>query len=98
MEIMETELINSALKGISTSTLPCLLMALAIWWLQKSNNTWISALNLERDGRLKDHEERIEELQRRCTECEVDRADLRQKLFSHLGVKFSKAQEPHSHA
>lgn len=78
---METEFISTVIKGLAATGLPSLLMGFAIWWLQKSNAGWITTLNAEREARIRDHETRICELQKRSDICEQDRMDLRQRLF-----------------
>ena len=77
----ERELFSQLLSGLAATGLPSLLMGAAIWWLQKSNSGWIKTLDAEREARIRDHEQRIQELQQRSDKCEEDRMDLRHKLF-----------------
>lgn len=53
-------------------------MALAVWWLQKSNRDLLTELNRERTDRLDLMQEQIQN-------CEQDRAKLWNTLMRHLG-------------
>ena len=90
---MEQQFITQLLSGLAATGLPSLLMGAAIWWLQKSNSGWIITLNQEREARLKDHDERIQDLQKRSDSCEADRVDLRQKLFSIIAEVHSRKSQ-----
>jgi hypothetical protein len=44
--------VASIWEAIATAGFPAMLMALAVWWLQKSNRELVDALNTERSERL----------------------------------------------
>ena len=87
---MEQQFVTQLLSGLAATGLPSLLMGAAIWRLQKSNAGWIMTLNSEREARLRDHDSRINDLQKRSDLCESDRLDLRQKLFDIIKEVHSK--------
>lgn len=62
---------------IAAAGLPALLMAVAVWYLQKSNNALVVELNKERSERLDAMEKHIED-------CDMDRKQLRDMLIKHL--------------
>lgn len=63
---------------LASAGLPALLMALAVWWLQKSNRELLTELNRERTDRL-------DLMQEQIANCEQDRAKLWSTLMRHLG-------------
>ena len=63
---------------LASAGLPALLMAMAVWWLQKSNRELLTELNRERTDRL-------DLMQEQITKCEDDRAKLWQALMRHTG-------------
>lgn len=63
---------------LASAGLPALLMALAVWWLQKSNRDLLTELNRERTDRL-------DLMQEQIRNCEQDRAKLWNTLMRHLG-------------
>lgn len=68
---------------IIAAGLPAVLMALAVWWLQRSNTTLVEELHVERKERLDSMAAEIERLQLRSDRCEADRLDLH-KQFARL--------------
>lgn len=64
---------------IAAAGLPALLMAVAVWYLQKSNNALVVELNKERSERLDAMEKHIED-------CDTDRKQLRDMLIKHLAA------------
>ena len=70
-------------SSIARAGLPALLMALAVWWLQKTNRELVGALNTERSERLDAMESHIEN-------CDTDRRELRDMLLRHLGAPQSQ--------
>jgi hypothetical protein len=69
---------------IATAGLPSLLMAVAVWWLQKGNNQLVHELNKERS-------ERLDVMEKHIAECDDDRKilrneskELRDMLIKHL--------------
>ena len=65
---------------IAAAGLPALLMAVAVWWLQKGNNQLVNELNKERSQRLDVMEKHIKE-------CDDDRKVLRDMLIKHLAAE-----------
>jgi hypothetical protein len=63
---------------LASAGLPALLMAMAVWWLQKSNRELLTELNRERTDRL-------DLMQEQIAKCENDRAKLWSTLMRHLG-------------
>ncbi|MEY4442984.1 MAG: hypothetical protein RL442_1984 [Pseudomonadota bacterium] len=63
---------------LASAGLPALLMAMAVWWLQKSNRELLTELNRERTDRL-------DLMQEQIAKCEDDRAKLWQALMRHIG-------------
>lgn len=70
---MEQQLISSLLQGIGTAGLPALLMATAVWYLQKSNRELITQLNTERN-------ERLTTMEKHMDVCDKERGELRSQL------------------
>lgn len=66
-------------EAVATAGLPALLMAMAVWWLQKSNRELVGALNTERS-------ERLDAMEKHIGECDFDRKELRNMLLRHLGA------------
>lgn len=62
---------------IAAAGLPALLMAVAVWWLQKGNTSLVNELNKERSQRLDAMEAHIKD-------CDDDRRNLRDMLIKHL--------------
>lgn len=62
---------------IAAAGLPALLMAVAVWWLQKGNTSLVNELNKERSQRLDVMENHIKD-------CDDDRRNLRDMLIKHL--------------
>jgi len=62
---------------IASAGLPALLMAVAVWYLQKGNNELVKELNRERSERLDSMEQHIKD-------CDEDRKQLRDMLIKHL--------------
>lgn len=65
-------------ESLARAGLPALLMACAVWWLQKSNRELVSALNNERS-------ERLDAMENHIQACDTDRKELRDMLLRHLG-------------
>ena len=66
-------------EQLASAGLPALLMACAVWWLQKGNRELVMELNKERS-------ERIDTLENHVVNCDRDRVELRNMLLKHLGV------------
>jgi len=66
-------------ESIARAGLPALLMALAVWWLQKTNRELVGALNSERS-------ERLDAMEQHIVACDADRKELRNMLLRHLGA------------
>jgi hypothetical protein len=66
-------------EQIASNGLPSLLMAIAVWWLQKGQRELVMELNKERS-------ERIDALEAHVETCDKDRMDLRNLLLRHLGA------------
>jgi len=64
-------------ESIARAGLPSLLMAMAVWWLQKSNRELVGALNSERS-------ERLDAMEQHIVACDSDRKELRNMLLKHL--------------
>ena len=62
---------------IASAGLPALLMAVAVWYLQKGNNELVKELNRERS-------ERLDTMERHIKDCDDDRKQLRDMLIKHL--------------
>lgn len=62
---------------IASAGLPALLMAVAVWYLQKGNNELVKELNRERS-------ERLDTMERHIKDCDDDRKNLRDMLIKHL--------------
>lgn len=62
---------------IASAGLPALLMAIAVWYLQKGNNELVKELNRERS-------ERLDTMERHIKDCDDDRKQLRDMLIKHL--------------
>lgn len=71
---MEQQLVNSLVQGIGTAGLPALMMAMAVWYLQKSNRELITQLNTERD-------ERLTTMEKHMDVCDKERGELRSQLI-----------------
>lgn len=71
--------VASIWEAIATAGFPAMLMALAVWWLQKSNRELVDALNTERS-------ERLDAMEKHIDECDLDRRELRNMLLRHLGA------------
>ena len=67
-------------ESIASAGLPALLMAAAVWWLQKTNSTLICALNEEREDRMARMDKEIERLRSKSDECERDRLALHREI------------------
>lgn len=65
---------------IASAGLPALLMAAAVWWLQKSNNQLVNELNRERS-------ERLDKMEKHVDDCDKDRRELRDMLIKHLATE-----------
>ena len=61
------------LQQLASAGLPALLMAIAVWWLQKSNSNIISAYNKERS-------ERLDMMEQHMRSCDEDRRRISDKL------------------
>lgn len=81
---MDPSLLSPLLSGLVGNGLPSLLMAAAIWWLQRSQERWIGELSKERVAHMDSLERRCDDLEKRSDECERDRIDLRNKLLTVL--------------
>lgn len=66
-------------QSIASAGLPALLMACAVWWLQKGNRELVVELNRERS-------ERLDGMEGHISECDNDRKELRNMLLHHLGA------------
>lgn len=66
-------------ESLARAGLPALLMALAVWWLQKTNRELVGALNTERS-------ERLDAMEGHIANCDTDRKELRDMLLRHLGA------------
>lgn len=55
---------------------PVVLLMVAIWWMQRSNNDLVARLHAERT-------ERLDKLEVAIKECETDRRELWEKLLEH---------------
>jgi hypothetical protein len=66
-------------ETLASSGTPALLMACAVWWLQKGNRELVMELNKERS-------DRIDTLENHVVNCDKDRSELRTMLLKHLGV------------
>lgn len=64
-------------QSIASAGLPSLLMAVAVWWLQKGNAHLVNELNKERS-------ERLDAMEAHITDCDQDRKELRTMLINHL--------------
>lgn len=64
-------------QQIASAGLPALLMAAAVWWLQKSNRELVGELNKERS-------ERLDLMEQHIKDCDNDRRELRDMLIKHL--------------
>jgi hypothetical protein len=62
---------------IASAGLPALLMAVAVWYLQKGNNELVKELNRERS-------ERLDTMEKHIRDCDDDRKQLRDMLIKHL--------------
>lgn len=71
---MEQQLLTSLVQGIGSAGLPCVMMAVVVWYLQKSNRELITQLNTERDERLTTMESHMEA-------CDKERSELRGQLL-----------------
>ncbi len=65
-------------EQVASAGVPALLMAVAVWWLQKGNRELVVELNRERS-------DRIDALEKHVEDCDTDRKDLRNMLLRHLG-------------
>lgn len=70
---MET-LWTPLMQGIGAAGLPAVLMAVAVWYLQKTNGALITQLNAERKDQLT-------LLSAHVAACDAERAELRGKLL-----------------
>lgn len=77
--ICSTEIPTEIWESIARAGLPALLMALAVWWLQKTNRELVGALNAERS-------ERLDAMESHIANCDTDRKELRDMLLRHLGA------------
>ena len=77
-------------ESLARAGLPALLMALAVWWLQRTNRELVGALNNERSDRLDAMEQHI-------ANCDTDRKELRDMLLRHLGATHSTLSAPGQH-
>lgn len=68
---------------IIAAGLPAVLMALAVWWLQRSNTTLVGELHVERKERLDSMAAEMQRLRERSDRCEADRLELH-KQFARL--------------
>lgn len=62
---------------IAAAGLPALLMAVAVWWLTRSNTELVKELNRERS-------ERLDTMEGHIKDCDEDRKQLRDMLIKHL--------------
>lgn len=74
---------QSVWDQIIAAGLPAVLMALAVWWLQRSNTTLVGELHVERKERLDAMAGEMERLRQRSDDCETDRLELH-KQFARL--------------
>lgn len=68
---------SSVWEQIAAAGLPAVLMAAAVWWLQRSNSALVTELNKERG-------ERLDAMETHIAECDKDRKELRDMLIKHL--------------
>ena len=73
-----TELDIAIVKSIAEAGLPAMLMAAAVYWLQRSNTKLVNQLNAERS-------ERLDAMEQHVKDCDTDRKELRDMLLRHLG-------------
>lgn len=68
---------------IIAAGLPSVLMAMAVWWLQRSNASLVGELHMERKERLDAMSAELQRLRERSDRCEADRLELHRQ-FAHL--------------
>lgn len=76
---------QSIFQSIASAGLPAVLMAIAVWYLQKSNAELITQLNKEREERLCTLEAHIET-------CDKERSQLREKVIE-MALRLGKVEE-----
>lgn len=77
MMILAAEIGVNIWEQIASAGLAPLLMACAVWYLQKGNRELVMELNKERS-------ERIGVLEEHVVNCDKDRTELRDMLLDHL--------------
>lgn len=68
------------LNQLASAGLPAVLMACAVWWLQKGNTQLVQELNRERS-------ERLDRMEKHVEDCDRDRKELRDMLIKHITTK-----------
>lgn len=68
------QITSTVWQQIASAGLPSLLMAIAVWWLQKNCSQMVAVLNQERS-------ERLDMMESHVKECEEDRKRINEKVF-----------------